>query len=545
MHILLNLYKLCEGNNEDFPKNFDPKYSTLFFLKYVKKGNIELNSKKILNILKEFIAETNILNLTEKNDLLEGFELFSDEENNEINNKDKNKENEEYNVIVDKDIQDISNSNFSFKDNNFNNKKMVVKENEIKNISDENLLNKKYNNININDLKEDENDLDLSLKSDDDESSKIKKNDFDKIEESIKLLSNTLNASNLATNGNKNKEKIINEKDKNNENNIRKNKVVDDNEIKRNIKALNIPLSLLKNKFSLNNKKKLALKINSNNKSNLNNSNDTINNKKNFIEKENVSKKQNKIKIINNEIPIQNDSKPYIPTLNKIIKTLNNESTDEDIFNLAILQFLKLSSIEQKSEYINILQKSLENPIFLKDTSINILLNFYDYILSILSFEILKFSNEELIITKFQTLAQYLLNYRKSNDMFKIMLFLLKKYFPKDLNKKIADLSLVMIKIIAFLLKELLKNINKEKINGKEIICEINDLFTNTPPSTLTTLTPNCSFYQNIFTLLKSITDEIIKQDKKELNGIIQYLQQKKIICEDYVQYLIRLNNTF
>ena len=175
MHILLNLYKLCEGNNEDFPKNFDPKYSTLFFLKYVKKGNIELNSKKILNILKEFIAETNILNLTEKNDLLEGFELLSDEENNEINNKDKNKENEEYNVIVDKDIQDISNSNFSFKDNNFNNKKMVVKENEIKNISDENLLNKKYNNININDLKEDENDLDLSLKSDDDESSKIKK----------------------------------------------------------------------------------------------------------------------------------------------------------------------------------------------------------------------------------------------------------------------------------------------------------------------------------------------------------------------------------
>ena len=129
--------------------------------------------------------------------------------------------------------------------------------------------------------------------------------------------------------------------------------------------------------------------------------------------------------------------------------------------------------------------------------------------------------------------------------MFKIMLFLLKKYFPKDLNQKIADLSLVMIKIIAFLLKELLKNINKEKINGKEIICEINDLFTNTPPSTLTTLTPNCSFYQNIFTLLKSITDEIVKQDKKELNGIIQYLQQKKIICDDYVQYLIRLNKTF
>ena len=546
MHILLNLYKLCEGNNDDFPKNFDPKYSTIFYLKYVKRGNTELNSKKILNILKEFIAETNILNLSEKNDLLEGIELHSDEDNNEINNKDneKEKEKEEYNIIVDKGLKDIPNNNFNYNVNNISNNKKIIKENEIKNISDENLLNKD-NNLIINDLAEDENDLDLSLQSD--ESSKIKKNDFDKIEESIKILSNRLNMTNFATNEKNNKEKIKTENDKNNENNTRKNKVVDNNEIKKNMNALNIPLSLLKNKLSLNNKKNLALKINASNKSNINNSNENINNKNGLVEKEkgNMNNKQNKIKIINNKVPVQNDSKPFVQTLNKIIKALNNESTEEDIFNLAILQFLKLSSIEQKSEYINILQKSLENPIFLKNTSINILLNFYDYILSILSFEILKFPNEESIITKFQALAQYLLNYRKNNDMFKIMLFLLKKYFPKDLNQKIADLSLVMIKIIAFLLKELLKNINKEKINGKEIICEINDLFTNTPPSNLTTLTPNCSFYQNIFTLLKSITDEIVKQDKKELNGIIQYLQQKKIICDDYVQYLIRLNKTF
>jgi hypothetical protein len=224
---------------------------------------------------------------------------------------------------------------------------------------------------------------------------------------------------------------------------------------------------------------------------------------------------------------------------------LNNESTDEGIFNLAIWQFLKLSSMEQKSEYINYLQKCLETPVFIKNTSINILLNFYDFILSILSLEILKFSNEEKIIQNLQNLSQYLFNFRRINDMFKVMLFLLKKYFPKDLNKKIEDISLVMIKIIAYFLKELLKNAKKEKIDGKDIFCEINDLFTNTPPSTLTTVTPNCSFYQNIFTLLKSITDEIALQNKKELNGIIQYLKEKKIVCDDYVEYLIRLNNTF
>ena len=128
--------------------------------------------------------------------------------------------------------------------------------------------------------------------------------------------------------------------------------------------------------------------------------------------------------------------------------------------------------------------------------------------------------------------------------MFKVLLFLLKKYFPKDLNNKIEDISLVMIKIIAFLLKELLKNTKQVKLNALDIICQINDLLTNTPPSNLTTLTTNCSLYQNIFSLLKSITDEIVSQNKKELNGIIQYLKDKQIICNDYIQYLIKLNNT-
>ena len=54
-----------------------------------------------------------------------------------------------------------------------------------------------------------------------------------------------------------------------------------------------------------------------------------------------------------------------------------------------------------------------------------------------------------------------------------------------------------MIKVISYLLKELLKKINQNDIIGKDIISEINDLFTVTPPSTLTTATPNAMFYSN------------------------------------------------
>ena len=127
-------------------------------------------------------------------------------------------------------------------------------------------------------------------------------------------------------------------------------------------------------------------------------------------------------------------------------------------------------------------------------------------ILTILSFQILNQSNNDQIIVNLQAIAENLLPFRNLNDMFKIMLFLLKKYFPKNLNNKIEDLSLVIIKVISYLLKELLKKMNKENVIGKDIICEINDLFTVTPPSTLTTATPNALFYQKIFTLLKSFS---------------------------------------
>ena len=532
IHLLLNLYKLCEGSDDDFPPKFDPKYSTIFFLNYIKKANNEINSKKILNILKQFIAETNVLSLSEKNDLLEGIELNSDNEidvsfgnkytNTNANNK--NEEDEECNIIKDKD------------------------NNKIKNNIEKNSLDGTDAHV-----------LDLPLKI---ENSKLKKNELNDIEKSIKLMSNRLSLNKFPTQENINRN--IDEKKRSNSNNNEiikennndsksKNKVVDNNEIKKNMNSLNIPISVIRNKLTLNNKEKLLLKIHSTNRSppnilkkNNENTNPKINNKNNNINtlnSVNIIPQTNKLKTNTNTN--DNNSKVYIQTINQIIKILRNESTDEGIFNLAISQFLKLSSVEQKSEFINYLNNSLKNPIFFKNISINLLLNFYDFILSLLSFEILKFPNEESNISTLQSLAQNLLDYCNLNDIFKVLLFLLKKYFPKDLNKKIADISLVMIKIIAYFLKELLKNLNKGKINGRAIICEINDLFTNTPPSNLTTLTPNCSFYQNIFTLLKTITDQIISQDKKELSGIIKYLQEKKIVCEDYMQYLIRLNNSF
>ena len=299
--------------------------------------------------------------------------------------------------------------------------------------------------------------------------------------------------------------------------------------------ALNIPFSLLKNKLTLNNTKKLSLNLQ-------NRENHSFEKTKKEINNNEIN---NKTEILKTEVTEPKNDVNYKSILNQIIKSLNNEITEEGIFSISLLHFFKLNNT-QKIDFINTLQNLVSNNSknnILQNTSLNILLNFFDFILTILSFQILKFPKEESLIIKLQNFIQSIISIRYIDDIFKIMLFLLKKYFPKDLNKKIEDMSLVIIKIISYFLKELLKKAKKQKIIGYNLICEINDLFINTPPSNLTTKTPNCSVYQNVFTLLKSITDEIAFQNKDKFSEIISYLKEKRIVCEEYVQYLIKLNN--
>ena len=344
--------------------------------------------------------------------------------------------------------------------------------------------------------------------------SKLNDNDFQKIEDSIRIMSkrldNTLNKMNEVSHRNKNSRKA---------NLVTSNSVTSQQGIINNLNSINNSINI--SKISENNNNNASISIMTN-ESYL---------KNNFI---NVNFNNN----VNTNPNINKD------IIQQIINLVKGESTkNNNIYQTAKNFFLNLSSVEEKIEFIKNLRKSLENPIYLKQVPINSCTNLLDFILSILSYQILSQADEQIIVN-LQAVAEYLLPYRPLNDMFKIMLFLLKKYFPKNLNNKIEDISLVMIKVISYLLKELLKKMNKDNVTGTDIICEINDLFTVTPPSTLTTATPNALFYQQIFTLLKTITDQIVNNNKSDLVNIIQYLQENKIVCEDYIQYLIRLQKT-
>ena len=284
--------------------------------------------------------------------------------------------------------------------------------------------------------------------------------------------------------------------------------------------------------------------INANSLNNLNSINNSINVSK-ISDNNNASIMTSESYLKNNFININNNMNKNKEIIDQLIKVVKGELNQINIYQKIKEYFKSLNTVEEKLEFIKILKNNLENPTFIEIVPINSCTNLFDFIINILSFQILNQSNYEQIIVELQGISEKLINFRQLNDMFKVMLFLLKKYFPKNLNNKIDDIALVMIKVITYLLKELLKKINKNNIQGKDIISEINDLFTITPPSTLTTATPNAMFYKHIFTLLKSITDQIISNNKDELINIIQYLQENKIVCEDYIQYLIRLQKKF
>ena len=615
MHLLLSLYKFCE-KDEEFPKILDPKPSATYFLKFLKDGYLETKSERLLNVLKEFISETKLLNLEEKKQLL------INENVNNNNNKEKNIEDsfdqnmdepEEGNKNVNNNIyaedgeqeenenEDLQNniyySNNKKASNNINNNKINDEDkevedlynnkikNEILNRKDDdkvinndtnNIVNNNFNNNSNNNIilklkqfqerlnkipTEDKQKETTELSSDDKKSkeeqmeynnkitptkinysnnkntkdtttddnnninntnnklnkSKLNDNDFQKIEDSIRLMSkrldNTLNKMNEVSHRNVNSRKT---------NIITSNSLTSQQGIINNLNSINNSINI--SKISENNNNNASIITN---ESYL---------KNNFI---NLNFNNNNINTNPNTNP--NTNKDIIQ---QIINAVKGESTkNNNIYQTAKNHFLNLTSIEEKIEFIKLFRTSLENPIYLKQVPINSCTNLLDFILSILSYQILSQSDEQIIVN-LQAVAEYLLPYRSLNDMFKIMLFLLKKYFPKNLNNKIEDISLVMIKVISYLLKELLKKMNKDNVAGTEIICEINDLFTVTPPSTLTTATPNALFYQQIFTLLKSITDQIVNNNKNELVNIIQYLQENKIVCEDYIQYLIRLQKS-
>ena len=561
MNLLLNLYKFCE-KDEEYPSELEQKPTVLYFLNYLKNGYYETKSEKLFTVLTEFITETKLLNDEEKHILM----TFDDEENeniNEDNNIINNEEEQENTNNISNEKEDeekeISNTIENVKENNDSDLEKKQKEKYNNEIKEEIVINNNNEEKKENIDKINTNNIMTKLKQFQERLNKMpNEKEKETTTTGTEEKKSKINESNKIIIDNKKKEKSEDSESEEDTKNVNNNKSnilkLDENDFQKIEDSIKIMSKRLDN--TLNKMNQISSNKNNNSRrlNFINNINTNSINNLNSINVSKISESNNNVSIItsesylkNNFINSNNSNKEIIDQMIKVIK---GELNQGNIFKMINEYFININTAEEKLDFIKILKINLENSINLNLISINSFTSFFDFILTILSYQILNQSNCEQIIIELQGLSENLINFRQLNDMFKILLFLLKKYFPKNLNNKIEDISLVLIKVISYLLKELLKKINKDNNNnkviiGKEIISEINDLFTITPPSSLTTATPNAMFYKHIFTLLKSITDQIIINNKAELNNIIKYLQENKIVCEDYIQYLIRLQKKF
>lgn len=569
IHLLIHLIKFS-NKGEGFFENVSTKPSIVYFLRFVHEGYEELKSEKIVEIVNEFLKETNVLTEKEKEEFYfkdqSGKIIEHNEEDSITQNMDEIEDVKENKKEIEPNIG-INSENCSKIDHQLN-EIIIEGEKKTEEKDEDDFLARK--------IKESQ----MLINQKEIENQKLREK-IEKMYQKKKanLLSQTSAQNNLSTTENsspKNKLNIINTSPLNtssistDRNEI--NKIIEENKerIINNIKSASGDKgteNILKIKEQLNiTTKKLGMALQrmvQQTESKEKGISERLNSIKNepsqqqsplkekghppFTEQSEIQSTTSKPSNCNTLTEIfpqqlQPQLSPHKMLINKLIQVLDGKITDEDIFANLTLTYKKMTSFESKLDYIKYLRTSLDNPLFISKISINLFLQLYEFLLNILSGEILLSPKEENIIIYLQEIAEHLKKHRNITDMLKLMLFLLRKYFPKSLNLKISDTSLVMIKVITYLIKELLKVlVTVKSANPKEILTEINELFLVTPPSTLTNLTPNASLYQQVFTVLKYLTDELCKINKSEMKEIIDYLENNIIVCVEYMSYLRKL----
>ena len=549
IHLLFHLVKFANKGKGCFEK-VDPKLSIVYFLRYIKEGNAEIKSEEITNTVNAFLNETHFLSDEEKE------EFYYKEVNDESSDKsitqnmddiEPPKEEPEPNLGINSQnvskiehveqpshiiIEPEKKEEDDYLAKKIKESQLLINQKEIENKKLRDKIQKLYQqkkestSMN-NSIEQSQNKINIVNSSPLNISSiKGDKGDLNKIiEENKERIINNLKS---ATTGEKGSD-ILKIKEQLNlttkKLGIALQRMVQQTESKE--KGISERLNSIKSESTQSPIKETEIKLNPN-----------------FImEQSEIHSTISKNSNLNTLTDFFQPSQPNLPIykiqINSLIQVLDNKIVDVDIFSNLILSYKKLTSPESKMDYIKYLRCSLDNPLLISRISINIFLQLYEYLLTILSSEILYNPKEEAIIAYLQEIAEHLKKNRNLSDMFKLMLFLLRKNFPQSLSIKITDISLVMIKILTYLIKELIKVlVTVKEANITDILGEINDLFVSTPPSSLTNLTPNAMLYQRVFTVLKCLTDELVNIYKINMKEVIEYLEKSKIVCKEYIEYI-------
>jgi len=571
-----NENKISENNNK---RLFD----------FIKENN-ELDIKEIN---KENCEELNLpeksknseINSLEKNKINDDYEIFK---NNEklifnINNKNFKNTNENNNSS---EIENINNLNFQTNDTNTKEEESIniinkdnykfnflIEEDDIFRKEfhfneEKNIYDKNYETDINNNKKENKEQNIMNEKLNDEKKSDIKiinqenKNDnficdldiFKKLQMQMNKKSEILQKTLDKYNHKPKKFEIINDS-KLNQNSI-SNYSIEQNKINESFKYKNNIDTDSNNINSINSTGGINID-DINEKMNYNTQNllEKINRIKNNIEKaDNINKNKNiksnnklnkdKDIFIKNEIKSAQSS--YEPLIFRIPSLLLDDKIEEiEIYIKLEMIYYNLKTITSKLDFISLLRQVLNNVIMLKNTSFNVYMQLFNFILSLQIYELnLSDCNPSLPCEYLKSLLDLLVNNKDLTEMIRIIIVLIKKYFPINMGIMLEKKNIVTLKVLNSYLNQLNNVILSSYINIKSIFIEINDFLFFSPPSLLSDEFPLAELYMEIYQEIRNTTDNIIKSCrtkmmKNELMNAVVFIKSKiKNSSVDYVKYL-------
>jgi hypothetical protein len=269
---------------------------------------------------------------------------------------------------------------------------------------------------------------------------------------------------------------------------------------------------------------------------------DNININKNI--KSNNKLNKDKDRFIKNEIKSAQSS--YEPLIFRIPSLLLDDKIEEiEIYIKLEMIYYNLKTITSKLDFISLLRQVLNNVIMLKNASFNVYMQLFNFILSLQIYELnLSDCNPSLPCEYLKSLLDLLVNNKDLTEMIRIIIVLIKKYFPINMGIMLEKKNIVTLKVLNSYLNQLNNVILSSYINIKSIFIEINDFLFFSPPSLLSDEFPLAELYMEIYQEIRNTTDNIIKSCrtkmmKNELMNAVVFIKSKiKNSSVDYVKYL-------
>lgn len=219
---------------------------------------------------------------------------------------------------------------------------------------------------------------------------------------------------------------------------------------------------------------------------------------------------------------------------------LDNKIEEIGLYVRLELSYQKLASTELRINFITLLKQVLNNIIMLKQTCFTVFLQLFNFLITLLSFELSKHDQDSEIISNLQSIGEFVLINKDLSEVLRIIIVMIKRFFPTTFKVSMEKNSELHLRILLFYLKKLTILIKSSHIHISEVFSEVNDFLYSYPPSLLTNQIANINLYLEIYQEIRAITDKLIESNSKDrLIDAIAYVKNKNSTPSDeYLKYL-------